>query len=104
MHDFFDFEIDDSNQPPPPAKKVVAKVEGGIFKAIVRTDYTFDREKVFNTPGHTFQFKGITYECIGEDKDFQITQFRFCVEVREWVTLNNRINNQLRFGPNIKKI
>lgn len=69
-----------------------------------RVSKSFDREKVFNTSGYTFRNRGKLYECIGDDKDFQITQFRFCIEVGDWVTLNNRVNNQLRFGPDLKII
>jgi hypothetical protein len=58
-----------------------------------------------NTLGkHQFQFKGKVYECIGEDRDWQITQFRFAIEDKQWVTLKNRITNQLKWGPNIKEI
>jgi hypothetical protein len=53
---------------------------------------------------HQFRFSGKVYECIGEDKDWQITQFKFAIEDQQWVTLNNRINNQLLWGPNIKEI
>jgi len=53
---------------------------------------------------HQFRFNGKVYECIGEDKDWQITQFKFAIEDQQWVTLNNRINNQLLWGPNIKEI
>lgn len=51
-----------------------------------------------------FHFKGKTYECIGEDKEFQIKQFNYCIEIQDWVTLKNRITNQLKWGPNIKEI
>jgi hypothetical protein len=53
---------------------------------------------------HQFEFNGKVYECIGEDKDWQITQFRFAIKDQQWVTLNNRINNQLLWGPNIKEV
>ena len=53
---------------------------------------------------HQFEFKGKVYECIGEDKDWQITQFKFAIKDKQWVTLNNRINNQLLWGPNIKEV
>ena len=57
-----------------------------------------------NTTDYTFTFKGKVYECIGEDKDFQIEQFRFAIKDRQWITIENRIINQLKFGPNIKKL
>ena len=72
--------------------------------AVTRVPKHFDREKVFNSSGYTFQYRGKTYECIGEDKDFQIIQFRYIVDVQDWQTMNNRITNQLIFGPNIKEI
>lgn len=53
---------------------------------------------------YQFVFEGKTYECIGEDKDFQIEQFRFAIEDEQWLTIKNRIINQLKWGPNIKEI
>ena len=53
---------------------------------------------------YQFTFEGKTYECIGEDKDFQIRQFRFAIEDGQWLTIKNRIINQLKWGPNIKKV
>jgi len=96
MHKFFDFGDDVPKEPivVKPIKKVESKP----------TPTVFDRDKVFNTPGYTFTYGGKTYECIGEDRDFQIVQFRFAIEDRQWVTLKNRIKNQLLFGPNIKII
>jgi len=95
MSKFFDFGEE-------PEKKVVIKTPKKVESN--RVPKTFNREKVFNTTGYTFKFAGNTYECIGDDKDFQITQFRFCIEVQDWITIKNRIRNQLKFGPNIKKI
>lgn len=95
MSKFFDFGEE-------PEKQVVIKTPKKVEAC--RVPKTFDREKVFNTSGYTFQNRGKTYECIGDDKEFQITQFRFCIEVGDWVTLNNRVNNQLRFGPDLKEI
>ena len=43
-----------------------------------------------------FKFKGITYECIGEDKEFQYDQFKFLLEEQDYVTLQNRIINQTK--------
>lgn len=51
---------------------------------------------------YQFKFKNEIYECIGEDKDFQIMQFRFAIEDKQWTTVKNRISNQLMWGPNIK--
>lgn len=53
---------------------------------------------------HQFRFKNKVYECIGEDKDFQIEQFRFAIKDKQWVTVKNRIINQLKWGPLIKEI
>jgi len=54
---------------------------------------------------YQFTFEGKTYECIGEDKDFQIEQFRFAIKDRQWVTVKNRIINQLKWhGPSLREI
>lgn len=54
---------------------------------------------------YQFVFEGKTYECIGEDKDFQIEQFRFAIKDRQWVTVKNRIINQLKwYGPSLREI
>ena len=53
---------------------------------------------------HQFKFKNKIYECIGEDRDWQITQFKFAIKDKQWLTVNNRIINQLKWGPNIKEI
>ena len=60
--------------------------------------------KLNNKPNdfYQFKFKNKVYECIGEDKDWQITQFRFAIEDKQWTTVKNRISNQLMWGPNIK--
>ena len=60
--------------------------------------------KLNNKPNdfYQFKFKNEIYECIGEDKDFQIMQFRFAIEDKQWTTVKNRISNQLMWGPNIK--
>ncbi len=52
-----------------------------------------------------FVFEGKTYECIGEDRDWQIEQFRFAIKDKQWVTVKNRIINQLKWhGPCLKEI
>jgi len=53
---------------------------------------------------YRFEFGGKTYECIGKDKDFQIKQFKYAIETKQWQTVKNRITNQLLWGPNIKEI
>jgi len=51
---------------------------------------------------YVFQYKGKRYECIGENRDFDIRQFRFAIEDKQWTTIKNRITNQLKWGPNIR--
>jgi len=53
---------------------------------------------------YVFQFKGNRYECIGENRDFDIEQFNILIEWKEYTTISNRIINQLKWGPNIRKI
>lgn len=42
-----------------------------------------------------FTFKGVTYECTGEDKDFQIKQFNHAISEQDYQTVKNRIHNQI---------
>lgn len=54
-----------------------------------------------------FKFKNTVYECVGEDREFQIMQFNYLVEVQDFVTLKNRIRNQSidrGGGPDLKII
>ena len=52
-----------------------------------------------------FKFKGKHYECIGEDREWQIEQFRFAIEDKQWSTVKNRIVNQLKWhGPSLREI
>lgn len=53
---------------------------------------------------YQFTFEGKTYECIGEDREFQIAQFRFALEDRQYTTVKNRIINQLKWGPILKQV
>jgi hypothetical protein len=57
-----------------------------------------------NSLEYQFTFKGKTYECIGEDREFQIRQFRYAIETKQWTTVSNRIINQLKWGPLIREI
>lgn len=57
-----------------------------------------------NSLKYQFTFKGKTYECIGEDREFQIRQFRYAIETKQWVTVKNRLINQLKWGPLVKEI
>ena len=42
-----------------------------------------------------FTYKGITYECTGKDKDFQLMNFKHAISEQDWVTVKNRIHNQI---------
>ena len=46
-----------------------------------------------------FSYRGKIYECVGDDKEFQIHNFKFAIEDKQWTTVENRITNQLKFGP-----
>ena len=63
---------------------------------------TIEGNKIYHP--HQFTFKGKTYECIGEDRDWQIIQFRFAIKDKQWITVSNRIINQLKWGPNIREV
>ena len=55
---------------------------------------------------HCFKFKNKIYQltdkweetCLNDSKDFQMEQFEFMLRTRDYLTLKNRIINQLRFG------
>ena len=51
---------------------------------------------------YVFQYKGKRYECIGENREFDIRQFKFAIQDKQWTTVKNRIVNQLMWGPNIR--
>ena len=54
---------------------------------------------------YQFKFKNKVYECIGEDREWEIEQFRFAIKDRQWVTVKNRIINQLKWhGPSLREI
>ena len=53
---------------------------------------------------YQFTYKGTLYECTGETKDFDIKQFRFIIETHDWITMKNRIINQLRWFPEDLKV
>jgi len=54
----------------------------------------------------TFKYKAKTYEftdqwaetCLAESAAFQLQQFKYLVEIGDFNTLTNRINNQIKFG------
>jgi len=54
----------------------------------------------------TFQFRGNTYKltdkweetCINDSKPFQIQQFKYLDKIGDYITMENRIINQIKFG------
>lgn len=54
----------------------------------------------------TFKFRGKIYvltdkweeTCINDSKDFQIEQFNYLLKVKDFTTMENRINNQIMLG------
>ena len=54
----------------------------------------------------TFKFRGNTYKltdkweetCINDSKAFQLQQFKYIESIGDFVTMENRINNQIKFG------
>ena len=55
---------------------------------------------------YTFKFKGKQYQltnkweetCINDSKDFQMQQYDYLLQIKDYVTLENRIINQEKFG------
>ncbi len=55
---------------------------------------------------HCFRFKNKIYQltdkweetCLNDSKDFQMEQFEFMLQTKDYLTLKNRIINQLKFG------
>ena len=55
---------------------------------------------------HSFRFKNKIYEltdkweetCINDSKDFQMEQFNYLLKIKEYTTMENRINNQIMLG------
>lgn len=55
---------------------------------------------------HSFKFKNKIYEltdkweetCLNDSKDFQMEQFTYLLKIKDFVTLENRINNQIMLG------
>ena len=43
---------------------------------------------------------------MGDSKALKLNkyQFKFAIKDKQWVTVKNRIINQLKWGPNIKEI
>lgn len=54
----------------------------------------------------TFKFRGITYRltdkweetCVNDSKAFQMQQFKYIDSIGDYVTMENRINNQKMLG------
>ena len=55
---------------------------------------------------HSFKFKNKIYEltdlweetCINDSKDFQMEQFNYLLKIKDYLTLENRIRNQIMLG------
>ena len=55
---------------------------------------------------HSFKFKNKIYEltdkweetCINDSKDFQMEQFNYLLKIKDFTTMENRINNQIMLG------
>jgi len=55
---------------------------------------------------HSFKFKNKIYEltdlweetCINDSKDFQMEQFNYLLKIKDFTTMENRINNQVMLG------
>ena len=69
--------------------RVILKMEMGCNKHDIEEEYVF-------------QYKGKRYECIGENREFDIIQFNFAIQSKQWTTIKNRIVNQLKWGPNVR--
>jgi len=51
-----------------------------------------------------FTYKGIIYECTGEDKDFQMMNFEHAISAQDWITVQNRIKNQINCWDCLKVV
>jgi hypothetical protein len=60
---------------------------------------------------YTITFKGSTYQltdkweetCLNDSKQFQMEQFQYLEQIVDYLTFENRLNNQIKLGY-IKKI
>jgi hypothetical protein len=58
------------------------------------------------THDYKIKFKGKLYEltdkweetCLNDSKAFQLEQFKYLESIQDFVTMENRVNNQLLFG------
>jgi len=54
----------------------------------------------------SFKFRGKTYKltdkweetCINDSKAFQLDQFKYLEKIHDFTTMENRVNNQKKFG------
>lgn len=54
----------------------------------------------------SFKFRGKTYKltdkweetCINDSKAFQLDQFKYLESIQDFITMENRVNNQIKFG------
>ena len=54
----------------------------------------------------SFKFRGKTYKltdkweetCINDSKAFQLDQFKYLEKTHDFTTMENRVNNQIKFG------
>jgi hypothetical protein len=56
--------------------------------------------KEFSYKGKVYQLdpKFMDEEMLSTSLDFQYDQFMYLIKVQDWVTLENRITNQLKWG------
>ena len=55
---------------------------------------------------HSFIFKNKLYQltdkweetCLNDSKDFQMDQFNYLLKIKDFKTMENRINNQIMLG------
>ena len=55
---------------------------------------------------YSFKFKNVIYEltdlweetCINDSKDFQMEQFNYLLKIKDFTTMENRVNNQIMLG------
>lgn len=55
---------------------------------------------------YSFKFKNIIYEltdlweetCVNDSKDFQMEQFNYLLKIKDFKTMENRVNNQIMLG------
>ena len=55
---------------------------------------------------YTFKFRGKIYKltdkweetCVNDSKAFQLEQFNYLESIQDFITMENRVNNQIKFG------